>query len=94
MSASSYSLEDIEDWTAVEDLPDAVGETVTVKGWLYNSRSSGSIAFLEVRDGTGLVQAVVGEDEVDAEEAEPTSDEASGPREQRSKRRGWWSIGR
>lgn len=42
----------------VEDLPRHVGETVTVKGWMYNRRSSGKLHFLQVRDGTGFVQVV------------------------------------
>ena len=42
----------------VEELAAHVGETVQVRGWLYNRRSSGKIAFLLVRDGTGIVQAV------------------------------------
>ena len=36
-----------------------VGEMVTLKGWLYNKRSSGKIQFLQIRDGTGVIQAVV-----------------------------------
>ena len=36
-----------------------VGEEVTLKGWLYNKRSSGKVAFLVVRDGTGLCQCVM-----------------------------------
>src|SRR5438309_4230748 len=36
-----------------------VGETVTLRGWLYNKRSSGKLHFLEVRDGFGLVQCVM-----------------------------------
>jgi asparaginyl-tRNA synthetase len=43
----------------VEDLDKHVGETVTVRGWLYHRRSSGKLHFLEVRDGTGTVQCVV-----------------------------------
>jgi asparaginyl-tRNA synthetase len=44
---------------AIRDLPRYVGETVTVRGWLWNRRSSGRIHFLMLRDGTGEVQAVV-----------------------------------
>ncbi len=51
----------------VDALPDHVGETVQVWGWLANRRSSGGIHFLQVRDGSGLVQAVVSGKEVDAE---------------------------
>ncbi|MEZ4254313.1 MAG: asparagine--tRNA ligase [Polyangiales bacterium] len=43
----------------IEDFARHVGETVLVKGWLYNLRSSGKLHFLELRDGTGIVQGVV-----------------------------------
>ncbi|MBN1859447.1 asparagine--tRNA ligase [Candidatus Bipolaricaulota bacterium] len=36
-----------------------IGEQVTIQGWLYNKRSSGKILFLQVRDGTGVIQAVI-----------------------------------
>ncbi|MGB5875237.1 MAG: asparagine--tRNA ligase [Bacteroidota bacterium] len=45
--------------TYVEDLSRHVGEEVTLRGWLYNKRSSGKIRFLVLRDGTGLVQGVL-----------------------------------
>ncbi len=35
------------------------GKEAEIRGWLYNKRSSGSIHFLIVRDGTGFIQAVV-----------------------------------
>ena len=41
-----------------------VGETVTVNGWVVTIRSSGKIAFLVVRDGSGYVQGVVSQKEV------------------------------
>jgi asparaginyl-tRNA synthetase len=41
-----------------------VGETVEIRGWLYNRRSSGKIQFLELRDGTGFIQAVMVKNEV------------------------------
>ena len=44
-----------------------MGETVELRGWLYNKRSSGKICFLLVRDGTGIVQGVMVEAEVDPE---------------------------
>ena len=40
------------------------GETVTLKGWLYNKRSSKKLHFLQVRDGTGIIQAVVSKSDV------------------------------
>ncbi|NGP43742.1 asparagine--tRNA ligase [Bacillaceae bacterium SIJ1] len=36
-----------------------VGETVTIGAWLTNKRSSGKIAFLQLRDGTGFIQGIV-----------------------------------
>ena len=44
---------------SIARLKDHVGEEVTIRGWLYNRRSSGKLHFLEVRDGSGIVQAVV-----------------------------------
>ena len=45
--------------TYINQLSDHVGEQVTLKGWLYNLRSSGKILFPQLRDGTGVVQCVV-----------------------------------
>lgn len=44
--------------TTVDQLAHHDGETVTIRGWLANRRSSGKIAFLQLRDGTGTVQCV------------------------------------
>src|SRR5215218_2101733 len=41
-----------------------VGETVTVRGWVVTTRSSGKIAFVVVRDGSGMVQGVLSKKEV------------------------------
>ena len=43
----------------ISELKDHVGRQVTVRGWLYNKRSSGKIRFMLVRDGTGVVQCVL-----------------------------------
>jgi len=43
----------------IKDLSKHVGEEVTLKGWLYNKRSSGKIKFLILRDGSGYTQCVV-----------------------------------
>jgi asparaginyl-tRNA synthetase len=43
----------------IEDISEHTGETIQIKGWLYNSRSSGKLHFLELRDGTGFVQGVM-----------------------------------
>lgn len=34
-------------------------QEVTIQGWLYNKRSSGKLRFLQIRDGSGTIQAVV-----------------------------------
>ncbi len=43
-----------------------VGKTVTVRGWVVTTRSSGKIAFVVVRDGSGTVQGVLSKKEVSA----------------------------
>ncbi len=43
----------------IEELQHHIGETITLRGWLYNKRSSGKIRFIVMRDGSGLVQGVV-----------------------------------
>ncbi|MDT4955896.1 MAG: asparaginyl-tRNA synthetase [Acidobacteriota bacterium] len=45
--------------TYINQLSAHVGEEVTLKGWLYNLRSSGKLLFPQLRDGTGIVQCVV-----------------------------------
>ena len=47
-----------------QDLGSHVGQKVSMRGWLYNKRSSGKLHFLEVRDGTGIVQCVMAKAEV------------------------------
>ncbi|MGC8545457.1 asparagine--tRNA ligase [Athalassotoga sp.] len=46
-------------WSYIKDLKDHVGEIVTIKGWIFNKRSSGKINFLQIRDGTGFVQGII-----------------------------------
>ena len=66
--------------TPISHIGEKVGQTATVRGWLYNKRSSGKIQFLIVRDGTGYLQAVVAKAEVEPrvwEAAEKASQETS-----------------
>ena len=51
--------------TYIGKIGEQVGQTVTIKGWLHNRRSSGKIHFLVVRDGTGFLQVVMGKRDVD-----------------------------
>lgn len=41
------------------------GQEVTINGWLYNSTDKGKLQFLLIRDGTGVLQCVVFQSEVD-----------------------------
>jgi asparaginyl-tRNA synthetase len=60
MATESKSLQSTESrQTYINQLSQHVGKEVTLKGWLYNLRSSGKILFPQLRDGTGIVQAVV-----------------------------------
>src|SRR5918993_81140 len=43
----------------INQLSKHIGEEVTLRGWLYNLRSSGKLLFPQLRDGTGIVQCVV-----------------------------------
>jgi asparaginyl-tRNA synthetase len=54
--------------TPISALPSHVGDTVTVGGWVTNVRSSGKIAFLQLRDGSGFVQGVMVKNEVSEEQ--------------------------
>ena len=45
--------------TYIEDIARHEGQTVTLRGWLANRRSSGKIHFLQIRDGSGFIQAVM-----------------------------------
>lgn len=56
------------DVAMISDLPSRVGENVSLQGWVYNKRGSKGLLFLILRDGTGIVQCVVSEQDVD----EPT----------------------
>jgi asparaginyl-tRNA synthetase len=44
---------------SIADAAKYIGQTVTFRGWLYNRRSSGKLHFLQVRDGSETIQAVM-----------------------------------
>jgi asparaginyl-tRNA synthetase len=48
----------------IQDIAAHEGEQVTIQGWLYNRTGKGRLQFLQVRDGSGIVQAVVFKKEV------------------------------
>ena len=43
----------------IEDIGKHEGQEVTLKGWLYNKTDKGKLRFLMIRDGSGIMQAVV-----------------------------------
>lgn len=43
----------------IADVARYEGQEISLRGWLYNVRSSGKLHFLQVRDGTGVMQCVV-----------------------------------
>lgn len=45
--------------TKIEQLQAHVGEEVTLRGWVYHKTGKGKLAFIQLRDGTGICQAVV-----------------------------------
>ncbi|MBM7604390.1 asparaginyl-tRNA synthetase [Metabacillus crassostreae] len=53
--------------TTIAEVGKFVGQEVTIGAWLANKRSSGKIAFLQLRDGTGFIQGVVVKAEVEEE---------------------------
>jgi asparaginyl-tRNA synthetase len=53
--------------TTIDRLSAFVDQSVTLSGWLYHKRSSKKLHFLELRDGTGIVQCIVALADVPAE---------------------------
>ena len=43
----------------IEELKAHAGQTVTVRGWVTHLRSSGKVAFVVMRDGSGSLQCVL-----------------------------------
>ncbi len=43
----------------IQDIADYVDQTVTIQGWLYAKTGKGRLQFLQLRDGSGLVQGVM-----------------------------------
>ncbi|WNF38069.1 asparagine--tRNA ligase [Bacillaceae bacterium IKA-2] len=53
--------------TTISEVGKYTEQEVTIGAWLANKRSSGKIAFLQLRDGTGFIQGVVVKAEVSEE---------------------------
>ena len=49
----------MEKWVRIQDISQHEGQTVRLKGWVYNRTNKGRLIFVQVRDGSGLIQAVL-----------------------------------
>lgn len=47
-----------------KDAANFLGQEVILKGWIYNFRSSGKIYFLQLRDGSGYMQAIAQKNQI------------------------------
>lgn len=56
-----------KEYQYIENLGDYVGQTVTLNGWVYNTRGKGKLQFVILRDGTGIAQCVVFKDNLSEE---------------------------
>src|SRR5947199_10405943 len=45
--------------TTIAEIGKHEGQSVTIRGWLYNLRESGKLLFPIFRDGSGVIQGVV-----------------------------------
>src|SRR6204780_458306 len=53
--------------TTIREVGQREGQTVTIRGWLYNLRESGKLLFPIFRDGSGIIQGVVAKQQVSPE---------------------------
>ncbi len=53
--------------TTIDKLSEFDGKSVSIRGWVYNKRSSGKIHFVLVRDGFGIAQCVIVKNQVSPE---------------------------
>lgn len=51
----------------IRDVSNHVNQEITIKGWLYNIRSSGKLMFPQIRDGSGIIQGVISKRDVSEE---------------------------
>ncbi|MEO7995769.1 MAG: asparagine--tRNA ligase [bacterium] len=57
-------LKDVATRPTIARIGAYVGQQVTLQGWVFNRRDSKHVVFLEIRDGSGIMQAVVARDVV------------------------------
>jgi asparaginyl-tRNA synthetase len=90
----------VAQYATIDRLRDYVGQAVTLRGWLYASRSSGKLIFLQVRDGSGFAQCVVFKNDVSPELFElakhlpqETSLELTGNVREHERQKGTFEVG-
>src|ERR1700744_3528121 len=64
---SSTKIETELPVTTIREIGQHDGQTVTIRGWLYNLRTSGKLLFPIFRDGSGIIQGVVAKQQVSPE---------------------------
>lgn len=57
----------------IDSIADHVGDSVTLRGWVYNRTDKGKLQFIQVRDGTGIVQCVAFKKELSESDFETAS---------------------
>jgi aspartyl-tRNA synthetase len=69
-------------YTPIANTPHHIGEQVTVGGWVHSIRNMGKMAFIDVRDWSGILQVVMGSEDLPSLGAEWVI-EVSGPVKER-----------
>ncbi|MFB3815187.1 MAG: asparagine--tRNA ligase [Terriglobales bacterium] len=59
MSTNPEAVTQAAPVTTIREIGQHEGQTVTIRGWLYNLRKSGKLLFPQIRDGSGVIQGVV-----------------------------------
>ena len=57
----------------IEQIANFVGQEIQLQGWLRHRRSKGKLHFLQMRDGTGEIQAIVSKADVGDEQFESSA---------------------
>ena len=51
----------------INEISKNIDKEIQLNGWVYNSRSSGKIGFLTIRDGFGIIQCIISKNDVGEE---------------------------